>query len=257
MENEVTHPVLSIRDLSFSYSNELPALRNVDLDICEGEIFGLLGLNGAGKTTLIRIILGLLHQSSGQITWNAGNHVIAQRAGYVPEKIEIYPYLTGREFLSFHAGLLKLSPKTRGNQIDALIGNFELGEVIDRRVSGYSKGQRQRLAIGQALLGDPKLLILDEPTDGLDPLVRRDVLRNLSLLRKPGRAIIINSHQLHELEKICDRIAILHKGKVLAHGRIQDLLLDKANVVEANVVGISKHFASLDEFFFAKVGSLE
>lgn len=247
-------PVVTVDRVTFRYAPRLgragtEALRDVSLQICSGDVFGLIGPNGAGKTTLVRLILGLLPLQTGSVTvWGSSQPVAGSsqgtRVGYVPEKLALYDFLTAEELLDFHAQLLGFAKAERKQRVATLLEDFGLGAHARRRIGTYSKGMHQRLAVAQALLGDPQLLILDEPTDGLDPLGRSEVLSLLESLKRAGKTILLNSHQLHEIEKLCNRFALLVEGRVASTGSVEEIR------------GHSTEGKTLEEFFLHTVRSV-
>ena len=195
----------------------VPALQRVSLSVNRGEIFGLLGPNGAGKTTLIKILLGLVHKSGGQAAMlgrPAGHRATRRKIGYLPEHHRIPHHLTGNTALEYYGGLSnvplgeirRLRPK-----LLEMVGLGRWGKTLVRK---YSKGMAQRLGLAQAMLHNPDLLILDEPTDGVDPVGRAEIREVLARLKSEGKTIFLNSHLLQEVELVCDRVAILGRGKL-------------------------------------------
>ena len=205
----------------------LLALDNVSLRVPRGQLFGLIGHNGAGKSTLFKLVLGLITPSQGRIqvngcTVNGPDFRTTRRAlGYLPENLVLYDNLTGLETLRFFARL-KGAPQT---QCAALLDRVGLTRAGGRAVREYSKGMRQRLGFAQALLGDPQLLLLDEPTTGLDPSAIRDFYDQLDLLRSQGVTLVISSHILAELQQRVDALAMLSNGRVCAQGSVQALAI--------------------------------
>ena len=200
------------------------ALDGLTLDIAEGETFGLLGPNGAGKTTFVKCVLGLLTPTSGSVTTMgqpAGNPAARRGVGFAPEVPNFPPFLSAREVMQLHARLAGASDDDA--QISALLEDAGLADAPSR-IKAFSKGMVRRLALAQAQLADPKLLILDEPTADLDPIGRRDVRVRLEEMKSKGTTIILNSHLLSEVERVCDRVAIIHKGKLLAIGQVDELV---------------------------------
>jgi ABC-type multidrug transport system ATPase subunit len=217
-------PAIETHGLTKRYG-EVIAVQQLDLRVEHGEIFGFLGPNGAGKTTTMRMLLGLVRPTSGEarvLGMNIATEMpaILRRTGSVIENPTFYPYLSGRDNLRAFA---KLAGIDRA-RIDPVLKLIDLTGAADRRFSGYSLGMKQRLAVGAALLGSPDLLILDEPANGLDPagiVEMRDLVRSL---KSYGHTVLISSHVLHEIEQICDRIAIMSLGKIVVQGRVTDLL---------------------------------
>jgi ABC-2 type transport system ATP-binding protein len=205
----------------------------------DGEIFGLLGPNGAGKSTLVKILMTVIHASkiSGTLLNKPiGNRKSLESVGYLPEH-HIFPYyLTGNQVLHHYGALSKVPRIHRISRASSLLGRLGLAGWEDKKVGTYSKGMLQRLGIAQALMNDPKLLILDEPTDGVDPVGRREIRDLLAELREEGRAIFLNSHLLSELEMVCDRVAIMVKGQVTLQGTIDSLTKDSKRY-ELNIEG--------------------
>ncbi|MEY2170658.1 MULTISPECIES: ABC transporter ATP-binding protein [unclassified Rhodanobacter] len=201
----------------------LAALDGVSACVPRGRVIGLLGHNGAGKSTLIKLILGLIAPSGGRLDvlgqspWRA--HALRRRIGYLPESATFYASLSGRELLDY---LARLKQAPRG-QAQALLERVGLAHAADRRIGTYSKGMRQRLGLAQALLGSPELVLLDEPTTGLDPQATRELYRIVGELRADGRCVLISSHLLAELEPHIDGALILRQGRLLAAGSLDAL----------------------------------
>ena len=212
-------PAISLHGLSKSYGT-LPAVRGVSLDVMPGEVFGFLGLNGAGKTTTIRILLDLLRPSEGSaavfgIDCQRESRKTRALVGYLPGELGLYADMTGRELLDLMARL------GRGGTFDPtirlqLVQQLELAQAdLRRRIREYSTGMKRKLGLIQALQSDPPLVILDEPTEGLDPLVKRALHEILFELRSRGRTVFMSSHVLSEVERVCDRIAVIRKGEIV------------------------------------------
>ncbi|MGH2688418.1 MAG: ABC transporter ATP-binding protein [Actinomycetota bacterium] len=202
------------------------ALDDVSLEIAPGEIFGLLGPNGAGKTTFIKCLLGLLRPDAGSVTLMgrpASDPEARRRVGFVPEVPGLPPYLSAEELMDFHGRLLGLPARERRSQTARLLDEASLTRAPPR-IRAFSKGMVRRLALAQGLLGEPRFVALDEPTADLDPIGRRDVREQLLALRDRGVAALLNSHLLSEVERVCDRVAIMHKGRLLAVGAMEDLV---------------------------------
>lgn len=202
------------------------ALSDLTLEVNRNEIFGLLGPNGAGKTTLIKILLGSLLPTSGTAAVNGyggGDWHSRLSAGYLPENHRFPPYLTGRQMLFCFGGMAGLGPKEVRGKVDSLFDLVGLSQWQNTKIRKYSKGMMQRLGLAQALLNDPQLIFLDEPTDGVDPVGRHEIRTILLNLKKAGKTIFLNSHLLAEVEAVCDRVAILNKGKLIKVGPVSGL----------------------------------
>jgi ABC-2 type transport system ATP-binding protein len=224
----LTHPTGIIR-----------ALDDLTIDVREGEIFGFLGPNGAGKSTTIRVLLGFLHPTAGRASVlgldAARKSVeIRQRVGYLPGGVALYDSLSGEDQLDYMAALSGRPPIRRADLTDRL----ELPlRTLKRRVRDYSRGMRQKIGIVQALQHDPELAILDEPTEGLDPLMQRAFYEILDDLQAEGRTIFFSSHVLSEVERVCDRVAIIRRGRLVALQQIDALLAHRKRNVEMRVAG--------------------
>ncbi|QDV70141.1 putative ABC transporter ATP-binding protein YxlF [Rosistilla carotiformis] len=226
------HRAIDIQELRKTYREGIfrrrrqQALRGVSLAVQPGEVFGLLGPNGAGKTTLIKILLGIVHKSGGTASLlghPAGSQISRSRVGYLPENLRVARHHTARTALNFYGRLSRMSTQQIARRSDELLELVGLRQRDRESVRGFSKGMGQRLGLAQALLHDPDLLILDEPTDGLDPLGRSQVRDIINELKGQGKTIFLNSHILQEVEMICDRFAILAQGELKAIGSIDDL----------------------------------
>ncbi len=211
----------------FWMRNRVKAVDDIDLDIYRGEVFGLLGPNGSGKSTTIKLILGLLHPTAGRIAvFGHHPHDVKnkQRIGYLPEESYLYPFLNARETLEYYARLFHQKRTIRRGRIDTLLEMVGLQHVARRPVGEYSKGMQRKIGLAQALINDPDLLILDEPTSGMDPIATADVKRVIKSLAERGKTILLCSHLLADVEDVTDRVAIMYGGKVRRHGQIDDLL---------------------------------
>jgi ABC-2 type transport system ATP-binding protein len=200
------------------------ALDAMTLEIPKGAAFGLIGPNGAGKTTFIKLLLGIARPSGGEVrVLGHGPEDVAVRAriGYLPERLHLPAAWKPLAYLRSIAALKGVA--TPGGTLEALLKRVGLGDAADRRIGGYSKGMRQRLGLAAALLGKPELLVLDEPTDGIDPLGRVEVRALLGEERSRGATLLLNSHLLAETERVCDRIGILHGGKLVKSGTLDEL----------------------------------
>jgi ABC-2 type transport system ATP-binding protein len=212
------------------YKGKVYALRGVATRVHRGEVFGLLGPNGAGKSTLVKIMMTVVRPTrcEGSILGRpVGHKPTLARVGYLPENHRFPRYLTGRQTLDFFGAMAKVPRRARRARTDALLETVGMRDWADRKVSAYSKGMMQRVGLAQSLINDPDLVLLDEPTDGVDPVGRRDIRDVLVRLRNQGKTVFINSHLLSELEMVCDRVAILVGGLVAAQGTIDELALDK------------------------------
>ena len=223
---------LKITNLSKVYKTgfipkKVVALENISLEVDQGEIFGLLGPNGAGKTTTIKSILSLVRPNSGTIEL-LGDPVPSPKAmariGFMAENPYVYEFLNGREYLLFNAQLHGLSGEKANRKTDELLDLFQLKDAANRPLRKYSKGMLQRIGLAQALVNDPDFLILDEPMSGLDPVGRKEVRDLLLSLKSKGRTLLFSSHILSDAEMICDRVAILVKGKIQMVGKVQSLM---------------------------------
>src|SRR6184192_1824990 len=203
------------------------ALRDLNLEIAPGEVYGLLGPNGSGKSTTLKIILSLISPTRGSVTiFGRDNSVVAARReiGFLPENAYFHKFLTGAETLRFHAKLSGLSGSETKSRIAELLATVGLARAADARLGTYSKGMLQRIGLAQALIHHPKILVLDEPTGAVDPAGSRDIQNLIVSLKKRGTTILLSSHLLTQVQEVCDRIGILHRGKLLREGHLEDLL---------------------------------
>lgn len=203
------------------------ALKGIDLTVPEGAVFGFLGPNGSGKSTTIKILLGLLKATSGDVSVlgaKTTNVAVKQNIGFLPEETYLYPYLNPEETLKFYGKLFGLSGKKLKNKIEELLELTGLKYVRKRKVGSFSKGMRRRLGLAQSLLNDPKLLILDEPTSGLDPIGVKEVKDIIVKLAEAGTTVFMSSHLLADVEDICTEVAILYQGEIKARGTLSELL---------------------------------
>jgi ABC-2 type transport system ATP-binding protein len=205
------------------------ALEGLDLTIAKGEVFGLLGPNGSGKTTTIKLLLGLIRASKGDafvLGRDPGDQEVRRRVGYLPEETYLWRFLSADETMAFIGRLFGLSSSEIAKRSDSLLTQVGLGHARGRRLGEYSKGMARRLGLAQALINDPELVILDEPTSGLDPVGSAEVKDLILELKKAGKTVLLSSHLLADVEDVCDRIAILHRGRLAETGRVDALLAD-------------------------------
>lgn len=217
------------------------ALDNLNIEIDEGEIFGYLGANGAGKTTTIKILVGLHTQTSGKASiFGIDTHEVESRklVGFQPENPYFYEYLSAVEALRFYGSLCGIQRNERQSKSEELLEFVGLGEAKNVRVGDFSKGMRQRLGIAQAIIHKPKLVILDEPMSGLDPVGRMQVREIILRLREQGFTVFFSSHILADVEMVADRVALLAKGKLTRLGKLSELLEAKVNSIEVVASGI-------------------
>jgi ABC-2 type transport system ATP-binding protein len=203
------------------------AVDNVDFEVRRGEVFGLLGPNGSGKSTTVKMLLGLLYPTKGHIEvfGHSPRHVATKaRIGYLPEESYLYRYLDSRETINFFGNLFDLSAKDRQERSEQLLEMVGLNQVRTRVVGEFSKGMQRRIGLAQALINDPDLIILDEPTAGLDPIGCREVKDLILALARRGKTIILSSHLLADVEDVCDRVVIYYGGKIQAMGTLKELL---------------------------------
>ncbi|MCU0782879.1 MAG: ABC transporter ATP-binding protein [Verrucomicrobia bacterium] len=203
------------------------AVNNLTLNVRAGEVFGFLGPNGAGKTTTMNVLLGFLNATGGAACLfgvNVREPIARQRIGYLPELTYYYKFLTAEELLRFYARIFGIPRGEADRRIDALLKLVELEPARKRPIKTYSKGMQQRVGLAQALINNPDLLILDEPTSGLDPLGRMKVREIIQRLKNEGKTVFFSSHELGEVETVCDRVAIINQGKLKVEGRVGDLV---------------------------------
>jgi ABC-2 type transport system ATP-binding protein len=227
--------VLEIHDLRVEFPNrELGrgkgpklAVDGLNLRVNSGEVFGFLGPNGAGKTTTMNVLLGFVNATAGSASIfgvDVREPIARQRIGYLPELTYYYKFLNAEELLRFYARIFRIPRRERERRIDAVLKLVELEEARKRLIKTYSKGMQQRVGLAQALINNPDLLILDEPTSGLDPLGRMKVREIIQRLKEEGKTVFFSSHELGEVETVCDRVAILHEGKLRVEGPVTELV---------------------------------
>ncbi|MEL6894751.1 MAG: ABC transporter ATP-binding protein [Planctomycetota bacterium] len=244
--DDASNVVIETQNLSKIYRDfwgrkKVNALKSLDIEVRKGEIFGLLGPNGSGKSTTIKLILGLLFPTSGRVLVfdkDAAETKKNERIGYLPEESYLYKYLTADETLDFYGRLFDMSGSERRKRIDDLIRTVGLQNSRTRQLKEYSKGMTRRVGLAQALINDPDLIVLDEPTTGLDPLGIREMKDLILSLRDQGKTVLLCSHQLADVQDVCDRVAILHQGELKEMGRVTDLLKVQ-DVTEVHATGLS------------------
>ncbi|HEX9028035.1 MAG TPA: ABC transporter ATP-binding protein [Anaerolineales bacterium] len=242
-------PLIQTRNLVKRYGDKA-AVNDVSLDVYGGEIFGFLGPNGAGKTTTIKMLVGLLQPTSGAVSVG-GFDVQAQpmqakaASGYVPDEPHLYPKLSGRELLRFVGDLYGLDRMRVNRRLDELLRLFDLSEAADDSIDSYSHGMQQKTALAAALVHDPKVLVLDEPTVGLDPKSARLIKDILRQMAERGAAVFVSTHILEIAERMCDRIGIINQGKLIAVGTMDELR------------SLGKGESSLEDIFLGLTGGAE
>ncbi|MBK9145633.1 MAG: ABC transporter ATP-binding protein [Candidatus Melainabacteria bacterium] len=220
-------------------------LSSLDLAVTRGETYGLLGPNGAGKTTTLKILLGLLRPDSGEarvLDAPAGHPAALRKIGFLPENPYFYSHLTAMEFLDFVGQLFEMPAPERKTRAGELLARVGLSESADKQMVRFSKGMLQRLGIAQSLINDPKVLFLDEPMSGLDPIGRKDVRLILQELKEKGKTIFFNSHLLPDVNEICDRVGVMHRGRLVSEDRVAD-------------ISSRGDYRDLEEYFLQQVGS--
>lgn len=222
--------VVNVAGMRKVYPGKVEALRGVALQVPSGCVFGLLGPNGAGKSTLVKILTTIIRPTGCKGTMLGmpiGHKPTLARIGYLPEHVRFPSYLTGAQVLEFVGGLAGVSRAVVRERSSRLLAQVEMSDWAGRKVSTYSKGMKQRIGIAQALVNDPELVFLDEPTDGVDPGGRIRIRKIIEGLRAEGRTVFVNTHLLSEIEQVADRIAILSKGSIVREGRVDELMADR------------------------------
>jgi len=217
---------IDLHDVAKTYRRKVRALRGIAMRVRRGEVFGLLGPNGAGKSTLVKIIMTVIrptHAAGTVLGQPVGHRPTLAKLGYLPEGHRFPPYLKGRQALEYYAALAKVDRRTRKQRTGELLELGGMSKWAETKVGTYSKGMQQRIGLAQAMCNDPDLLVLDEPTDRLDPVGRREVRDVLRRIGDQGKTVFLNSHLLGEVEQLCDRVAILVEGNVVQQGTIDDL----------------------------------
>ncbi|HJP83041.1 MAG TPA: ABC transporter ATP-binding protein [Fimbriimonadaceae bacterium] len=236
---------IETRQLTKTYKSrqlgKINVVDHLDLEVEEGEIFGFLGPNGAGKTTTIKMLLGIIYPTSGEgyvLGKEIGDMDVHKIISYLPERPYYYEHMTGMEILKFYGSLFGINDRAK---FQGLLEKVNLAADASKTISQYSKGMQQRIGLAQSLLNDPKLLFLDEPTGGLDPIAHTEIRDLILQFRDEGRTVFISSHELSEVERICDRVAIINKGVIERQGSLDELL--RGGRIEIIVDGVGQAFA--------------
>src|SRR4051812_40878354 len=233
MQTGAQQTILETRDLRVEFKAQSPsngikvAVKNLNLKVYAGEVFGFLGPNGAGKTTTMNVLLGFVNATSGAAYLfgvDVKEPIARQRIGYLPELTYYYKFLTAEELLRFYARIFGIPRGETEKRIDNLLKLVELEHARKRPIKTYSKGMQQRVGLAQALINNPDLLILDEPTSGLDPIGRMKVREIIQRLKDEGKTVFFSSHELGEVETVCDRVAIINQGELKVEGKVSDLV---------------------------------
>ena len=241
--------ILELKNLRVEYKTHAAgqdrkvAVKDLNLRVNPGEVFGFLGPNGAGKTTTMNVLLGFVNATSGDAFLfgvNVREPIARQRIGYLPELTYYYKFLTAEEILRFYAKIFGIPRAEADRRIDRLVKLVELEGARSRPLKTYSKGMQQRVGLAQALINDPDLLVLDEPTSGLDPLGRMKVREIIQRLKSEGKTVFFSSHELGEVETICDRVAIINQGELKVEGSVAQL--------------VAQHNANLEQVFLKYIG---
>src|SRR5438132_12645122 len=241
--------IVAVKNLRVEYRPQISgqpkkvAVKDLNLSVQAGEVFGFLGPNGAGKTTTMNVLLGFVNATAGAAFLfgvNVREPIARQRIGYLPELTYYYKFLTAEELLRFYARIFGLPANVAEQRIDQLLQLVELEHARKRPIKTYSKGMQQRVGLAQALINDPDLLILDEPTSGLDPLGRMKVREIIQRLKNEGKTVFFSSHELGEVETVCDRIAIINEGELKVEGPVSKL--------------VAQYKANLEQIFLSIIG---
>ena len=252
MATDTTTPAkaIEIKNLVKQYK-KVTAVNNISLDVYEGEIFGFLGPNGAGKTTTIKTLLGLIFPTAGEVLVlgkPAGDIDVKEKLSYLPESPYFYEHMTASEVVGFYGSLFGLTGSAKQKRVDLLLETVGLQGTGKKPLRSFSKGMLQRVGIAQSLINDPKLLFFDEPTSGLDPVAHRDIRDLILRLKEEGRTIFLSSHQLSDVELVCDRVSILHGGKIRRMGHVDDLIAGgSVEIIAEHVKASEAQMAELRE----------
>lgn len=242
---------------------KLRAVDDVSFCVRPGEIFGLLGPNGSGKSTTLKIILGLFRPTAGECRIfgrRSSETSVRRNVGFLPEAPYFYGYLSGRELVRFYAKIAGVSAKMLDSAVESALEITGMTGAADRRVKTYSKGMLQRIGVAQAIVHDPQLVILDEPTAGIDPVGSAEIGECILGMKKRGKTVVLCSHLLGQVENICDRVAIMDRGKLVVSGTL-DSILTQRNRTTLTVAGLEnfseKDFADLDAFLRSRGAKIE
>jgi len=233
-------------------------LKGITFTVAEGEIFGYLGPNGAGKTTTIKAVLGLIFPDAGSVEIFGRSHLSPQareELGFLPENPYFYDYLTADEFLAFYADLFGLARNVRDSRIASLLKLVGLTPAARLQLRKFSRGMLQRVGLAQALINDPRVVILDEPLGGMDPLGRKEIRDIIVRFKEEGKTVLFTSHILQDIELICDRVAMIVDGRIVSQGKLLDLVSERVLFTEVTLAGVQPEaFAGLGEFLSAQGG---
>jgi ABC-2 type transport system ATP-binding protein len=233
-------------------------LKGITFTVAEGEIFGYLGPNGAGKTTTIKAVLGLIFPDAGSVEILGRSHLSPQareELGFLPENPYFYDYLTAEEFLAFYADLFGLARNVRDSRIASLLKLVGLTPAARLQLRKFSRGMLQRVGLAQALINDPRVVILDEPLGGMDPLGRKEIRDIIVRFKEEGKTVLFTSHILQDIELICDRVAMIVDGRIVSQGKLLDLVSERVLFTEVTLAGVQPEaFAGLGEFLSAQGG---
>ncbi len=263
MSTDERETVLAVRNIEKTFRigfmrKRVEAVRGVSFEVKKGEIFGVLGPNGAGKTTTMKMLLGLIFPTKGELSIFGSSKPspdVMRRIGYLPENPYVYQYLKPHEFLDLCARLCGIPANERKKKADEILERVGLTHAIDRPIGRFSKGMTQRIGLAQALLHDPEVLILDEPMSGLDPIGRKQVRDLIVEEGKRGKTILFTSHILSDVEMLCDRVTIIHRGQVTAYGALKDLLKPEVRLTDIELADVSEACLSALEAIGAQVAA--
>jgi ABC-2 type transport system ATP-binding protein len=241
LQHPIDMPAIEIQDLAKTYlvgfwrKRPKVALRPLNLTVQEGEVFGFLGPNGAGKTTTLKLLMGLVSPTSGTariLGMEIDDPRVRSQIGFLPEQPYFYDHLTGRELLTYYAQLSGVPEKERSSRVNVILARMGLEGSSDVQLRKFSKGMLQRVGLAQAVLHDPKVVFLDEPMSGLDPMGRREVRELIQELRSQGKTVFFSTHILSDAEALCDRVAVIHQGELTGVGAVADLTSRSKGTVE-------------------------